>query len=114
MAPRPLRSLAAHVPAPDDEGPRCSQPRRMHAERPRSNTPNAALVLLNDPTFVEAARVFAHKIITEGGDSFEQRIHYAFQHALNRDPDAEEKPSSKSCSKTALLNTMAMKTKPAS
>ena len=61
------------------------------AERARSNTPNAALVLLNDPTFVEAARVFAHKVITKGGDSFEQRIHYAFQHALNRDPDAEEK-----------------------
>ncbi len=61
------------------------------AERPRSNTPNAALVLLNDPTFVEAARVFAHKIVTKGGKSFDQRINYSFQHALNRDPDIEEK-----------------------
>ena len=36
------------------------------AQRPRSNTPTAALVLLNDPTFVEAARAFAARILTEG------------------------------------------------
>ena len=40
-------------------------PRREEctAERSSSNTPSAALVLLNDPTFVESARVFAERIV---------------------------------------------------
>jgi hypothetical protein len=58
------------------------------AERPRSNTPTAALVLLNDPTFVEAARVFAQRILQA---ETEDRIGYAFGEALQRDPDADER-----------------------
>ncbi|MDF2376763.1 MAG: PSD1 and planctomycete cytochrome C domain-containing protein [Verrucomicrobiales bacterium] len=59
------------------------------AERPRSNTPNAALVLLNDPTFVEAARVFAQEVI--GAESEARlRIDWAFAKALSRSPDEEE------------------------
>lgn len=60
------------------------------AERPRSNTPNAALVLLNDPTFVEAARVFAANLIEEGPATVEERITSAYLRALSRRPDAEE------------------------
>ena len=59
-------------------------------DRPRSNTPTAALVLLNDPTFVEAARVLAQKVINEGGDSFAERLHYAYTITLSRQPDKEE------------------------
>ena len=60
------------------------------AERPQSNTPLAALVLLNDPTFLEAAKSFAEKITSEGGSSVEERLSYAFQHAVSRPPDEFE------------------------
>jgi len=60
------------------------------AERPQSNTPLAALVLLNDPTFLEAAKFFAKKITSEGGSSVEERLSYAFQHAVSRPPDTFE------------------------
>ena len=60
------------------------------AERPQSNTPLAALVLLNDPTFLEAAKSFAKKIVSSGGSSIEERLTYAFRQALSRPPDAFE------------------------
>ena len=58
--------------------------------RPRTNTPLQALVLLNDPTYVEAARVFAQRILSEGGDSVESKIDYAFQLAVARKPEHAE------------------------
>ena len=61
------------------------------AQRPRSNTPTAALTLLNDPTFVEAARGFATRILREGGHSNYARIGFAFREALCRTPDAWER-----------------------
>jgi mono/diheme cytochrome c family protein len=59
-------------------------------ERPRSNTPLQALVLLNDPTYVEAARRFAELTIQQGGATTEQRLAFAFQKALNRNPGEDE------------------------
>jgi mono/diheme cytochrome c family protein len=56
------------------------------AQRPISNTPLAALTLLNDPTFVEAARVFAARILREGGETTEARIRWAWREALSREP----------------------------
>jgi len=55
-------------------------------QRNRSNTPQQALVLLNDPTYVEAARAFGERIVTEGGDSVDQRIRFTFAQALGREP----------------------------
>ena len=59
-------------------------------QRPQSNTPLAALVLLNDPTFLEAAKAFAQKIIVHGGASFQSRVSYAFEEAVTRSPDSFE------------------------
>lgn len=61
------------------------------AQRPRSNTPTAALVLLNDPSLVEAARCFAQRILAEGGETDGQRIETAYRFALSRPPDDEER-----------------------
>ena len=60
------------------------------AERNRSNIPQQALVLLNDPTYVEAARVFAARILTESSGDASQRITWAVQQALQRKPSADE------------------------
>ena len=61
------------------------------AERPRSNTPLAALVLLNDPSYVEAARKFAERILTEGGAHRDDRLDWMMVQALSRPPTAMEK-----------------------
>jgi hypothetical protein len=58
--------------------------------RPRTNTPLQALALLNDPQFVEAARAFAQRILTEGGNAAEDRLAYAFRLATARPPKADE------------------------
>ena len=59
--------------------------------RVNSNTPLQALVLLNDPIFVEAARVFAQKILTQGGTTLDRRMEWAFLRALGRMPESEER-----------------------
>jgi hypothetical protein len=61
------------------------------ARRPVSNTPLAALTLLNDPTFVEAARVFAERIMRQGGGSCDDRVTWAWREALGRNPSYEER-----------------------
>lgn len=59
------------------------------AERPQSNTPVAALNLLNDPTFIEAARVLAERILKEAKPT--DRLNHAFQITLNRPPSEDER-----------------------
>ncbi len=60
------------------------------ARRPRSNTPLQALVLLNDPAAVEAARALAAKAIAEAGDDPRARGRFMLRRAVGRVPtDAE-------------------------
>ncbi len=58
--------------------------------RTRSSTPMQALVLLNDPIHVEAARKFAERIATEGGAGIETQICWAWECALARPPESSE------------------------
>jgi mono/diheme cytochrome c family protein len=53
-----------------------------------TNTPMQALALLNDPTFVEAARHLAQRMIREGGPHPMDRVRYGYAVALARDPDS--------------------------
>ncbi len=55
-----------------------------------SNTPMQALVLLNDPIYVEASRVFAERILREGGSRFDRRLDFAYEAALSRAPESQE------------------------
>jgi hypothetical protein len=60
------------------------------AARMKSNTPKAALVLLNDPTFIEAARKLAELAVTSGGTSDDDRIDFLWKRTLSRPPSTEE------------------------
>jgi hypothetical protein len=60
------------------------------AERNRSNIPQQALVLLNDPTYVEASRSLAARILKEGGEDTESRLNWAWRQVLARAPHPEE------------------------
>ena len=60
------------------------------AQRPQSNTPLAALTLLNDPTFLEAAREFARRGLEHSDLSDTERIERLFRSAVVRGPETEE------------------------
>ena len=57
----------------------------------RTNTPLHALTLLNDITFVEAARAFAQRVMKEGGSTQEERIDFAFRLAAARRATGQER-----------------------
>ncbi|MCA9188156.1 MAG: DUF1553 domain-containing protein [Pirellulaceae bacterium] len=59
-------------------------------QRPSTNTPMQALVLLNDIQFVEAARVLAEQAMKASPDDIDQRIHWIFRRLAGRPCDAFE------------------------
>jgi hypothetical protein len=63
------------------------------AARNLSNTPQQALSLLNDPTFVEAAKVFAAKLLASDTKTDAARLDSAFQSALLRSIKPNERES---------------------
>jgi hypothetical protein len=63
------------------------------ANRVVSDTPQQALTLLNDPTFVEAARVFAATLVDSRPGTEEQKLDAGFYRALARSPRENEKKS---------------------
>jgi len=60
------------------------------AKRSVSNTPSAALVLLNDPSFVEAARTLAARALHEPDSGTTQRIAWLWEQVLSREPSPDE------------------------
>ncbi|MGE3819882.1 MAG: DUF1553 domain-containing protein, partial [Isosphaeraceae bacterium] len=58
--------------------------------RPRSNTPLQALVLLNDPTYVEAARALAERALREAGPDDKDRVGWLYRVVLSRAPRGSE------------------------
>jgi hypothetical protein len=68
--------------APDRE--KCTSRRLI------TNTPLQALVLMNDPTYVEAARVLATRAIRESGSDPQARVRFLFHEATGRRPSPAE------------------------
>jgi hypothetical protein len=59
-------------------------------ERQSTSTPMQALVLMNDPQFVEASRLIAERMLFEGGKTDRDRIQFAFRLATSRAPVEKE------------------------
>lgn len=60
------------------------------ARRSPTNTPLQALALMNDPTFLEAARKLGERMLTEGGPDDATRLAWGFRTVTAREPTAEE------------------------
>ena len=58
--------------------------------RTRTNTPLQALNLMNDPTYVEAARLLAMRMLREGGSATESQVAQGFRLVLSRAPRPTE------------------------
>lgn len=62
---------------------------QCEVKRSKTNTPLQALMMLNDPTVLEASRVLAQKIVSSGTDG-EKAVENAFERIVCRKPSAKE------------------------
>jgi mono/diheme cytochrome c family protein len=58
--------------------------------RERTNTPLQALLLLNEPQYIESARALAERTLREGGSTVEDRLAYMFRLVTSRGPEAQD------------------------
>jgi hypothetical protein len=67
-------------------------PDRSHCvvKRQKTSTPLQSLILMNDPQFVEAARIIAERVMKETEDNIEARITHAFRLLTSRRPTQQE------------------------
>ena len=72
-------------------------------QRPRTNTPLQALVVLNDPQYVEAARKFAEDLLANKSMTPEDRIIWAFRKTTARQPSPTETKAISQILKDATL-----------
>ncbi|WDI45192.1 DUF1553 domain-containing protein [Bremerella sp. P1] len=68
---------------------------KCQIKRANTNTPLQALALLNDTTYVEAAKKFAERILSEGGETLDDRIDFAVFAAMSRPATLVEKTTLK-------------------
>jgi hypothetical protein len=61
------------------------------ARRVRSNTPLAAMTMLNETIFVESARALALRVLREGGSDDAGRADHAFYLCTSRHPQPPER-----------------------
>ena len=59
-------------------------------ERAATTTPLQALVLLNDPVYVEAAKMLGQRLVKEGGKTDEERLAFGFRLCTSRKPSEKE------------------------
>ncbi|MFO0892043.1 MAG: PSD1 and planctomycete cytochrome C domain-containing protein [Isosphaeraceae bacterium] len=58
--------------------------------RERTNTPLQALLMMNEPQFVEASRTLAQRVLREAGPTTDDRLTTMFRMATSRRPDAKD------------------------
>jgi hypothetical protein len=80
----------------------CPDSIKTNVERERSNTPIAALAMLNNKVFVEAARAMARRVLTEQSGAPRERLAYAFRLCVFRPPGEDELASLEELFDTAL------------